>query len=267
MDSTIELLSHGHTATETLSYDAMDMRGWYQRTRAVHDAPPSILAAYVPLASTIFAKQCQHVASGDTNILAMGDVGLGLALDERRNPTISTEATALVQLISTPGEPQATPHALKCLHATWTSGQCLFLFNPATGWRGTFAEHRLWSALLLSDGQSIKTPYCKPVVRAWHPLPILEDLKACLGETVEKVASKIAEIGFDGAPDLVLYRPDALWFVEVKSATDRLRENQVEMIRQLSRIPSVKCSICCPASARKRMAEAMMEDSDGYDSP
>ena len=56
----------------------------------------------------------------------------------------------------------------------------------------------------------------------------LEDLKACIGaETVMQVAATVADLGFDGAPDLVLYRPGTLWFVEVKSATDNLREAQV----------------------------------------
>ena len=51
-------------------------------------------------------------------------------------------------------------------------------------------------------------------------------MKRCLGDDLLKEAAHcIADAGFDGAPDLVLYRrnPPHLWFVEVKSANDRLR--------------------------------------------
>ena len=61
-------------------------------------------------------------------------------------------------------------------------------------------------------------------------------LAACVGkELSSQVAATVAEHGYDGAPDLVLYRrePATLWFVEVKSATDSLRENQVKMMKQL----------------------------------
>ena len=73
-----------------------------------------------------------------------------------------------------------------------------------------------------------------------------------------KVARKISELGFDGSPDLVLYHSNRLIFVEVKSASDALRPNQITMLRELSSCdPCVSCHLCCPASARKRFAAVM----------
>jgi hypothetical protein len=270
MDSIIDLHAPGRTATSLLPYDAMDLKsGWHRRARVVYGAPPEILATYLPLASGTFVKQYRGdaVEKGESTITAVGDVGLGLALDENRTAVVSVECIALQQLIQeTEGTPEATPEWLTRLASTWTSNQVLFMHNSSTGWRGIFAEHRLWSSLLLSENASVKTPHSKPTVRAWAPSPILDDMKACVGkETIAEVAQTIAEMNFDGAPDLVLYRNDQLWFVEVKSSTDHLRQSQVEMLTRLKRIGKVTCSICCPNAARKRMAatmEAFTESSD-----
>ena len=229
MEYTIELRAKCHTTDAILPYDAMDVRAWQRRVRVVSAAPPSIVASYVPLASATFTKLCTSTYSYDSDsMIIIGDVGLNFALDERKQPVMSVEAAALYQLMSSPGEPEAIPDWLTQLQASWTSGQCLFMFNPETGWRGCSAEHKLRSAVLLADAKPIKTPYCKPHVRAWFPPAILDDMKMCVGaELVSQVASTIASLGFDGAPDLVLYRKSTLWFVEVKSTTDSLREAQV----------------------------------------
>lgn len=253
--TTIDLQASGRTTDETLPYDAMDLRGWHRRARVVYDAPPSIVATYMPLASKLFATQCKGTGQTD-GVVVIGDLGVGLALDQTRMPVVSVETMALLQLIQSPGAPESVPDWLRQLQATWTSGMALFAFHPQTGWRATFAEHRLWSAILLRDGGVIKTPYCKPTVRGWYAPVILDDLTACVGASLmSHVAATVAHHGFDGAPDLVLYRPSTLWLVEVKSTNDALRDSQVEMLKHLSRI--VSCQICCPPSARKRMADAM----------
>jgi len=276
-ERTIELHAKGRTASQTLPYDAMDVHAWHRRPRIVYTAPPSLLATYQPLVTATFAKLCQAAtgeATQDASVVAVGDLGLGLALDEDRRPVVSVETAAVLQLVqTTPGAADVAPEWLASLEQSWASGLCFFVFCAQTGWRGCFAEHRLWSAVVLREcsGTTLKTPYAKPVVRSWLAPPILDDLAACVGQPlITQVATTVAELGFDGAPDIVLYRrePPTLWFVEVKSATDSLREAQVKMMKQLSRIEGVRCSVCCPASALKRMASAMAQHgSSSDDSP
>lgn len=262
------------TAHETLPYDAMDPRGWHRRARAVCDAPPCIIAAYAPLASRTFAKLSAAVKTGGPHpILAVGDLGLGFALDERRQSVVSVEAAALLQLVAlTPGTPCPTPAPLAAMQGTWSAGMCLVAFASRTGWRGAFAERRLWSAVLLSEGaDDAGTTCCKPAVRGWYPAAVLDDLRGCVGaELVSTAARTIAARGFDGAPDLVLWHgaPPALWCVEVKSATDRLRAAQVKMLDALSRLPNVRCTVCGPASALKRAADDLARgDGSGDETP
>jgi len=262
----VELHATGRTASQTLPYDAVNAQAWHRRARVVYAAPPSLVAAYLPLASTTFARLCgtspADAGSDGAAVVAIGDLGLGLALDEERQPVVSVEAVALLQLTrTTPGTADGAEW-LTALQGSWVSGQCLVVVCADTGWRGCFAEHRLWSAVVLREahGGMLKTPYARPTVRAWMAPVLLDDLAACVGrELVARVAATVAEQGYDGAPDLVLYRrdPPTLWFVEVKSATDSLRDNQVAMMRRLARLPGVRCSVCCPASARKRLASAM----------
>ena len=271
MVNVIELCENGRAVAETLGWEAMDARAWQRRARVVHDAPSSILATYLPLASGIFAKQhrgeLRSEDRGACTITCIGSLGLNLALDESRRAVVSVEATCLFHVLQTAhGAPEAKPEWLVRLEATWIGGQCLFMFNAANGWRGCFTEHRLWSSLLLSENARVKTQYPAPTVRGWFPTPILEDLKICVGhETVAQVAAAVAGMGYDGAPDLVLYRDGELRFVEVKSGTDRLCASQVEMLSRLSRIEGVHCAVCCPRAARKRMLatmEALMESDE-----
>tara|TARA_Y100000748_G_scaffold296528_1_gene289458 strand:+ start:990 stop:1232 length:243 start_codon:yes stop_codon:yes gene_type:complete len=73
---------------------------------------------------------------------------------------------------------------------------------------------------------------------------------------------KVAEMGFDGALDLVLYHNDTIWFVEVKSATDKLKPHQLRMMQELSKFQNVTCQICCPKSALKRFASVILSNDD-----
>lgn len=258
----VVLTAHGRTSTTTLPYDAMDAKGWHRRARVVYDAPPSLVASYLPLASKVFATQYRGEDEVVPHEVAsiVGDLGLSFALDEARQPVVSVEAIALHQLLVSAATSIAeAPAWMSALEATWTSGQCLTILHSE--WRGCVSEHRLWSAYLLRHGEAIKTPYSKPTVRAWVPDAVLDDLIECVGAaTVDRVATTISDLGFDGAPDLVLWTSHRLWLVEVKSASDRLRDTQSQMLKELSRLDHVTCSICCPEAARKRMLATMMAD-------
>ena len=257
----IELRAKGWTATETLPYDALDVHAWHRRARAAYAAPPSVVRAYLPLAARPFATQCPAPEAEAEGVLALGDLGLGLALDERRTAVVSVEAAALYELVQAPGERAALPAPLAALQATWAAGACLLMACEATGWRGLFAEHRVWTALLGGG----KTPYPLPAIRGWYPPAVLADLRACVGEArLARLARLVARHGFDGAPDLLLYAPGRLRLVEVKSATDRVTDAQRAMLAALARHADVR--ICCPSSARKRMPTVTPHSSDSEES-
>lgn len=266
MDACIELRAKdGRTTTQTLAFDMVNVRAWDRRNRVVFDAPASIILTYVHLASQPFQKiMKKHVDKNEqSDLLMIGDVGLGLALDERLYPVVSVEAIALLQLMQAEGETDETFEWIEQMKDEWRKGQCLFTVNVNTGWRGFYSEHRIWSAILLIEDAVVKTPYCKPVIRSWFTSEIIQDIKNCVGEeTILKVANTIAQHNFDGAPDLVMYHknPPVLRFIEVKSATDRLSEAQLTMIKHLQQIPLVECQICGSPSALKRCAKIMTFD-------
>lgn len=91
-DRVIELHAKGRTASQTLPYDAMDVQAWHRRTRVVYTPPQSLLASYQPLVSATFAKLCQAAAGDVTEdgpvVTPVGDLGLGLALNEDRQPVV-----------------------------------------------------------------------------------------------------------------------------------------------------------------------------------
>jgi hypothetical protein len=270
-ENPIELVDIGHTSSETFAYDEVGLQAWQRRTRVMHTVPDNILNIYMPLASKTFQRLCLHKvneSSSTPNIHVIGDVGMGFALDESRIPCMSVEAAALYQLVQTPNRHTPVPNWLKELEQTWTHQMSLFMFDSQTGWRGCFAEHRLWSSLLLQINSSeIKTPYAKPNVRAWFPVQVLNDFKECVGSDLAlKIATKIAELGFDGAPDLILYHENRIWCVEVKSANDKLKPHQLRMMQELSKFPNVTCQICCPKSALKRFASVMLSNNDSDES-
>ena len=267
MTTTLE--SKTHVASQTLPYDAMEVSAWSRRNKVVAVAPTCIQAAYIPLASTPFRKLCGQppVMAGTPSVITMGDLGLSFALDETQQPVMSVESAALFQIVqSETGAPEAMPTWLRTFESQWASGMCMFMYCKGSGWRGCFAEHRLWSTCIHKDGGEIKTAYCTPTVRGWFPQPILADLRNTVGsELLDRVAETIFELGFDGSPDLVLWNHEKLLFVEVKSATDRLRNEQARMMKQLARIPGVECRICCPACSRKRLATEMAKNDDTTD--
>lgn len=257
----VELRAQGRTSEETLPWDAMHPNAWHRRARVVYDAPDFLVAAYRHLASKCFASLCPPATA--TGVLVAGDVGLGLALDDRRRPVLSIEAAALLQLVDSAGVAEPTPRAFEELQQSWVAGMCFFAYSDATGWRGCVAENRLWSAWQLRAGATIATPYPTPVARGWMPPCLLEDLERCVGRVkVQRVADAIAALGYQGAPDLVLWRPGELWMVEVKSATDRLRDAQIRAMQRLHEV-GVRVQLCGPARlSLKRLAEAALQCED-----
>ena len=97
-------------------------------------------------------KPCQH----DDGIVTIGDLGLGLSLDESRQPVVSVETAALYELVQTPGAKEDVPEWLAQLQSEWTSGMCTFMFNTQTGWRGCFAEHRRARSCAFSAAKAVE---------------------------------------------------------------------------------------------------------------
>ena len=268
----IVLNTLGATSQETYPYHEVALE-WHKRSRAMFPCPQTILATYLPLASATFHKFRDPTALGtadDKKILVLGDNGLNFALNDRRQPSISIEAAALFQLVNTlqnlsPLEP---PTWLQTLQNTWTHSMCLFMFNTANGFRGIFAEHRFWAALLLhkqQDKKGLKTPYSVPLIRSWCHTAILDDFTACVGDDVAmRIAQAVAQQNFDGAPDLLLYSPNTtvIWMVEVKSSTDTLKPKQLAMLQALSCLPYVSCQICCPQSVKAKFANYQLDPRD-----
>lgn len=274
-EDVIELKSKGQTSQETFPYHEVGLQNWHKRPRVVYPIPVDILNSYLPLASATFHRlnkyqPDQPSTEKKVNLFVLGDVGLGFVLNDAREPKMSVEAAALYELIQTSGSPSNNASLVESLRSKWYHQMSLFMMNVQTGWRGCFAEHRLWSSIIVNakDTTKLKTPYSIPQVRGWFASEILQDFEYCVGsELMWTVTRKIAEMGFDGAPDLVLYRADpaTIWFVEVKSATDQLRETQTKMMQALSKIPNVQCHICCPKNALKRFASAMRNTDHGSD--
>ena len=259
-----DLHAVGHKVDMLLPFDAMHfVHDCQHRPRVVFSAPACVRRAYLPLASSSFqtwANGAEREEDDSDDLVLSGNVGLGFGLTSKNELVVSVEAAALMELLR---ELRGTPEesgALDRLSETWSYGQCLVAFSPRTGWRGCFAEHRLWSSVLHAAGKTTRTRYCKPVVRAWFPPLVLDDLRACVGEAlVARVAAVVADHGFDGAPDLVLYRHGVLRFVEVKSATDHLKEAQVRMIQALTELDGVEVQLCCPRASRKRFATVLSD--------
>lgn len=272
LGDTIALNSVGTTSEETYPYHEVALQ-WHRRSRAMFPCPQTILGTYLPLASATFHKfrtADPTATADDKKIKVLGDNGLNFALNDERHPSISIEAAALFELVqSIQNCPSAdTPRWLETLQDTWLHNMCLFMFNSANGVRGVFAEHRFWAALLLhkhKNRQGLKTPYSVPQIRSWCPAEILDDFTACVGnEVAMQVALTVANQNFDGAPDLLLYSPNAsvIWFVEVKSSTDTLKSNQLAMMQALSSLGNVTCQICCPQSARSKFAKYELDPRD-----
>lgn len=273
-DDIILLDAVPYSSGQTFAYDEVSVSAWHNRPRSVYNMPDSLFSMYLPLVSSTFSKlcSCETQYSGNS-ITSVGDLGLGFVLDDSKRPMMSVEGAALFQLVHMAGNADTTPPWLESLRNTWTQKMCLFMFNPITGWKGCFAEHRLWSAVLYrisKNRESLKTPYSVPAIRSWFTEDTLNDLIDCVGqELVMEVANIVAQHNFDGAPDLVLYRrnPVTLMLVEVKSANDKMRKEQVDLLRKLSNIDGVVCKICCHRSAIKRFGDVNLQpDSSDSDS-
>jgi hypothetical protein len=264
------------------------LQNWHKRPRVTYDVPDDILQSYFPLGSMPFKKLCAEKVNESTvsqcNVHVIGDIGMGFALNVFRKPCMSVEAVALYQIIQNcdqeikvetkavetkavetkavetkVAEITSIPDWLIKLKTAWHHPMSLFMLNERNGWRGCFAEHRLWSAVLYRNREKaqLKTPYAVPIIRSWFSPEVLNDFEQSVGvKFAMTVAHTIARMNYDGAPDLVLYHAayQKIYFVEVKSATDTLKENQIKMMQALSDIPNVDCKICCPKQAIKKFA-------------
>jgi hypothetical protein len=260
------LATEGRAVDKTLPYDAATVKEWHRQPRRMHAAPPPLLYAYGPIAALPFRElvddeSVKLAIRADYRrappVFAAGDVGLGLALDATlpHPPLVSVEAAALYQLVQeadgggSEGDAAGCAALARALHAEWVHGMCAVMTCEATGWRGCFAEHRIWSALLRRHDAdaALRTPHAHSVVRGWYPPVVLDDLEACVGRvTALDVARRVADLDFNGAPDLLLYRRGRLRFVEVKSASDRFKSEQLAMMRNLLAVPGATYEICAP---------------------
>jgi hypothetical protein len=260
------LETEGRAVDSTLPYDATTAKEWHRQPRRMHAVPPPLLYSYSLLAATPFRtlldgeslkRAIRDNYQRAPPVFAAGDVGLGLVLDATRPhpPLVSVEAAALYQLVQEAdgggdgGDAAGCAALASALHAEWVHGMCAVMACEATGWRGCFAEHRIWSALLRRHDADarLRTPHAQSVVRGWYPPVVLDDLEACVGTvTALDVARRVADLQFNGAPDLLLYRRGRLRFVEVKSASDRFKPEQLAMMRNLLDVPGATYEVCAP---------------------
>ena len=254
--SVIVLNSKGYLTQSTFDATEVDVKAWKNRSRMVFPAPESLLPSYLPLASKTFARMCPSMPQAAVKRgMYLGFQGLNLALDEKRRPVISIEAEALLELIQETTEEVPPTWNLQ----DWTEAHLFTAFHSS--WRGMCSEHKVWSSILSREGIETKTPYSIPLQRSWVSTSVIHDLETCVGKAkIMEVAAMVKDMGFDGSPDLILWRPGRLWFVEVKSHSDRLKDNQLRMLRALSTIEMVTCTICCQDS--KRFRDISFDDSD-----
>ena len=229
-------------------------------------------------------------------VLCAGDAGLVLCTcvsmrspppPHGRTMLMSVEAAALYQLVSPKrlveagdasrpyhsggeerqddwqGDPQMLPDAIaryKALSRSWSAGMNLVMACPNSGWRGCYAEKRLWLAVSLRMGHSelVKTDYALSSVRSWFPAEVLDDLIACAShKTLLRLAKIVSDHKFEGAPDLVLWRPGSLRIVEVKSQLDDLKDAQVTMLTALARVCPTHIVLPKHAEHRDRIRERL----------
>ncbi|MDC0525416.1 VRR-NUC domain-containing protein [bacterium] len=247
----------------TLPYDAILPSAWLQRPRRCVRAPDYLVASYRDSCSRVVRNKLPAVTDTAGTVRMQGFLGLGLSLGPNYDPVISVEAASILQLVrSSPGEASApNPFPSRKL-----AHECFHAYDETTGWRGCFAEGKLWSALLLHSGEDVdtlKTPYAPAIVRGWYSPELLDDLLS-IPRALE-VAYTVRDAGFDGAPDLAFWHPtQSLRLVEVKSSTDHVKPTQAKMM-SLLKTHDIDVSLCCTPSAAKRLAPIASGDTTDED--
>ena len=196
--------------------------------------------------------------------LMFGTILLQLSHDAKKGLTVSVEAASLIKLLMSKETVADAPE--------WSfssrDGMCFAAaFN---GWRGAIAEFRLWVALWWHLEPALPRPEVEatgPMIRAWYDVEVLNDFVKCMGMArVLELMSIVADNGYLGSPDLVLWKMGAVEFAEIKSSTDALRPEQDRCLRHLARLAST--SVYCTADIRlaEKRCRPSGKDSDSSDS-
>jgi len=228
-------------------------------------ADDSILASYV---SEISAEFRTHIPStyDYTPIRCIGNVGCKL-IWTGKEARINVEIACLIYMLDTMPKHDLNTDLLDWFaDVQWLSSQCVCAANLDTGWVGFYAEHRLWKSLALLLGIDIQSPV-PSIIRSWFPKELLHFFIESVGEeTVRRIVSIVRgprSQGFfgmpgkylwNGCPDLVFWNGSQLHFVEVKSSTDTLKEDQIILRDELtSEGFHYTVAITQDASGRRRM--------------
>jgi hypothetical protein len=286
----------GSVCHERVEFNEVDARSTKRDKRILYPVPVSVIGAYLAESSGPFRRRLDPMLLGSSRtptsgqVLCAGDAGLVLCTcvaPPMRCMLMSVEAAALYQLVSPKrlvesgdasrpyhsvgeewqddwqGDPQMLPDAIarfKALSRSWSAGMNLVMACPNSGWRGCYAEKRLWLAVSLRMGQSelVQTDYALSSVRSWFPTEVLDDLIACASrETLQRLAKIVCDHKFEGAPDLVLWRPGSLRIVEVKSQLDDIKDAQVTMLTALGRVCPTHVVLPERAKHRDRIRERL----------
>lgn len=192
-------------------------------------ASDAILASYVSEVSVQFRR---HIPSSydSAPIRCIGNVGCKL-IWTGKEARVNVELACLVHILNElPTISQAGNNADLLdwfADVQWLSSQCVCAAHFDTGWVGLYAEHRLWKSLALLLGFHVQTPV-PSVIRSWFPKELLHSFVDSVGEeTVRRIIVLVRQYQWNGCPDLVFWNGSHIRFVEVKSSTDTLKEDQI----------------------------------------
>ena len=134
------------------------------------------------------------------------------------------------------------------------------------GWRGCFAEYRLWVALHHRLQRPCRHSATKPLARSWYCTALLDEVATTLGSRLDPILDLMQSLKFSGAPDLFLWHPSGpCLFVEVKSSTDTLRPEQNLVLQKLVKFPDIRCMVAVTATltnAQRNKPWQVYSDSD-----
>ena len=240
----------------------------YPATKEIKD---TYLQLYFPVAQK-YNKQKKQKTDTNSKIYFVGQLGLGLCTNYSYEPYMSIEAFVLIQLIEeTEGNNDTIPDNIMSLTTNWLQNMCFFVFNENNGWRGLICEYRLWRYIQIQKENDINSKQPIPVIRQWYSREIYDDLVSMVGEQlIDDILEIVKELNFRGIPDLMLYSKQQIWFVEVKSINDYLKNEQIHALLKLSKIKGVTCTIAGDPSKHDSWSNQLQkqhysDDSDDSD--
>ena len=193
-------------------------------------AADCILSSYADEVSTQFRTYISPTClENSTKIRCMGSLGCKL-IWTGKEARVNVEVGCLIHMLNTlPSVPDTKAnYDLLDWFADyqWLDSQCVCAMDFDTGWMGMYAEHRLWKALAVLVGISVQKPI-PSVIRSWFPAEMLHHFIRSVGEKkVRRIVSLVRQYQWKGCPDLVFWNGAQLLFVEVKSSTDTMKEDQ-----------------------------------------